>query len=416
MISGGVGRGLGARELSKLLIRVFPVEDVNRIPRGIHLAFPIRQIANLVSAENLPVGIVDKQKPKADAVVLHDAERLVGEVIDAAQLCEIGSPHRRLHRQAPVLQIGRHLFNRHGRGKIVALNLLTSDCPQELKLLFGLHTLCQRGDVQLLRHPHDGDEDLPGLLIKVLEKRHVELQLVKGILFQNAEGRIPRPEVIHPDLIAHLVEPADEGVHLVHVFDKGALRDFQVGELPRHAVLSGDPLDGIREVVMQKVLAGEVHRDRDQVAAPLLSLHIVAAYLLEHVEVQLVDLAGLLQDGDEPSRGDHAVHRIDPPHQRLTVADGCGHRPDHGLIIDLNPAVLQRLVKVPQDVKLACGVLLDAAVKPGIGGNFCLLDGFAGKSCLITGIGQSRAVVSKPNDPRLYGQVVSAIQLSHLGK
>ena len=206
--------------------------------------------------------MVGKKYRQPAAVIIHHAERFVREIVDAAQPGEIFPPLRLLCNKSPFLELNGQIPGRHRAEEIEALHLLTSDFLQELVLFLGFDALCQSGNIKFLRHAHNGSDDLFRPLVEVFQESHVQLQLIERVILQNAQGRVPGPEIVHPHIVAQLMKPTDERTQFLHIPDESALGNLQISEFPGHAVLLGDPVDGIREIIMQEILPGQIHRDR----------------------------------------------------------------------------------------------------------------------------------------------------------
>ena len=68
------------------------------------------------------------------------------------------------------------------------------------------------------------------------------------------------------------------------------------------------------------------------------------ADLLEHPEIELVEEPGLSKDRNKLCGLQESVDRISPAGQDLGSRDLAGEDPDHGLVADPDPALLDRLV------------------------------------------------------------------------
>ena len=104
VVPGRIGGRLRSFQLSELLIRIQSVKIVDRIARGIQLLLPVFQISYIVLGKDFPIGIIDKEKLHSDPIILQNTERLIGEIVNAAELRQVGSPHGQFQAQSLLLQ------------------------------------------------------------------------------------------------------------------------------------------------------------------------------------------------------------------------------------------------------------------------------------------------------------------------
>ena len=167
---------------------------------------------------------------------------------------------------------------------------------------------------------------------------------------------------------------------------------------------------------MQKVISGQIHRCRNRNDSFFHDLYIVFANLFKHIEIQLTDLAGFLQNRDKLSRRNHAADRINPPCQCLTIAHCSGHGADDRLIIDMNPAIFQCLVKIPHNMEFHRIVFLNIGIKPCICRDRSPGKGFTGQPGFITGIRQPGVRIVIFKDAGLHRQIIAVTKLIHPDK
>ena len=147
-----------------------------------------------------------------------------------------------------------------------------------------------------------------------------------------------------------------EGVDLLRqqllVGDEGGFRDLDLEQIAGEAGFLHHFRDRADHVVLLEIAAGEVERHRHDGDAQLLPAGEIPQHEAHHVEVDLVHQVVFLQRGDEAHRHQEAVLRVLPAGERLLVADLAGDGAGDGLIVDLQPALLDGLVDVLDDVAL----------------------------------------------------------------
>ena len=267
-----------------------------------------------------------------------------------------------------------HLAEGDGPAEVHALQLVAANAPQEADVLLRLHALHHCVYPQLQGHFHQLGQDDPalGAGVELAQEGHVKLNQVEVKGLQQVQGGIAAAEVVHPHLVAHGAQSVDLGAHILGILRHGALGDLHVQQVTAHAGGRHPPLDLLHHVAGGEVGPGDVHRHRHDVyAARRLLLH-GGQRLVHHVQIQFVDEARLLQRGDELRRGQQPLVRVNPPCQRLLVADAAVGRADNGLEIGLNPALAEGLVQMLQDVIAVVRRLqkggVEAAAAGGIGG------------------------------------------------
>ena len=106
----------------------------------------------------------------------------------------------------------------------------------------------------------------------------------------------------------------------------------------------------------------QVHRYRLNFDALLCELMKLPTNLLNDAEVKLCNPVRLFEHRHKNSRAQHALLRIYPPCQCLTSADPTGEAPHLRLIIRLNPALLDSLIKMHQHIITILVIMLYLAI------------------------------------------------------
>ena len=106
----------------------------------------------------------------------------------------------------------------------------------------------------------------------------------------------------------------------------------------------------------EQVAAAELQRRQvDRHLDRLRPARGVVARLLQHEGAELTDETGLLGDGDELRRRDHAACRVTPAHQRLAAGDRAGGELDKRLVVDLEITRMKRGAQVELKLPAVAG-------------------------------------------------------------
>ena len=251
-----------------------------------------------------------------------------------------------LPKDSQQLLVGQRL------GEIVALEPVAADAPEEIHLLLGLHALHQGDHGDILGHGDHGGDDPLGAEVHVRQEAHVDLQLVEDVILQGVEGGIAAAEIVHPDLIAGAAELLNDPGQDAALYAEGALGDLDVEHIARHPVFPGQGLDDGEHIRRLKVDAGEVHRDGDHRAARPLLPGIPLANFFHYMDIQVINLLGVLQRSHKLARRQKAEIRMTPAHQRLKSAEGPGNGVDDRLEIDLKLLVFNSLFQMKNEIVL----------------------------------------------------------------
>ena len=104
---------------------------------------------------------------------------------------------------------------------------------------------------------------------------------------------------------------------------------------------------------------------RDYCEAGLALVTNLVQHLLEHIEVQLVYETGVLERGNKVGRRKEPALRVNPARQRLLVAHPSAYRAHDGLVVYLNPVLIDGLVQMAhnmaQELELSYHALVEEA-------------------------------------------------------
>ena len=128
-------------------------------------------------------------------------------------------------------------------------------------------------------------------------------------------------------------------------------------------MLSSNRVDLGKNIADLEVDPGEVDRNGLDGNPPLVARGQHLADLVDNRQVQAVDQVGVFQNPDKDSRAENAFFRIDPPGQSFIAADLAGQAADLHLVVRLDPALVQGLLEVSQDIVAIDVLFPDAFVK-----------------------------------------------------
>ena len=200
-----------------------------------------------------------------------------------------------------------------------------------------------------MRHRDAGLHDRAArvTLLELTDERLVDLHLVDRQLVEAAERRVAGAEVVdgQPGAeCAQLAQRLDRVGPVLHEQRLGDLEDQAVRVDQRAVQLAGDRRPDAR-------LAHQpaTHVDRHRQAGRLLALVPRAqlrARFANDPERERDDHPGLLGDGDEARRRDHAASGVMPAHQRFDGGDRAAAHVDDGLVDQREVLARDRMVHV----------------------------------------------------------------------
>ena len=151
------------------------------------------------------------------------------------------------------------------------------------------------------------------------------------------QGRVARSVVVDGDRHAELAEALQAVQAAGRIRDQGALGDLELERVRRESVARQQSRDVVRQLCIQEVSHRKVHGDGQ--GMPLGTPACAGRQgLVEHMEGQWSQQAGVLGDRDELVGPDLAAHRMPPADQRLGPDD---------------PPVLQIDLRLEHDAELA---------------------------------------------------------------
>src|SRR5215470_17716977 len=154
----------------------------------------------------------------------------------------------------------------YGSAEKISLSELDPERFHLRELRIGFDTLCARHQVQCSRQLHDRADDRLGLrLVKLLDKRPVDLHLVEWKRGEIAKRRISDAEIVHRNGHAEILQLA-QGLEVLLGFpQQDTLGDFELQACRRKLRIHQRENRGIDDVAFGKLNRGEVDRDLDVV-------------------------------------------------------------------------------------------------------------------------------------------------------
>jgi len=250
----------------------------------------------------------------------------------------------------PLLRPARQRVRRHRPRDAEALCVVAADVQQQAAVLDALHALGHHRAVERLRQPDDAlhDGEVVAVLVHVADEGLVDLQLAGRQALQVQQRGVAGAEVVerefHPQFAAGGHQRADAG----DVLQRGAFQhlDFQHPGRQRR-VFRQQRRQALGEVVLLQMVGGDVDADRQRHALCLPGLHLRqrAAY---HPFAERDIQRAAFGVGQEVGRGQQALFRVLPAHQRLGADHPAVAHIDLGLVEQAQLALLQRLRQPPQ--------------------------------------------------------------------
>ena len=245
----------------------------------------------------------------------------------------------------------QNLIGRRGLHKIETLQLGTPDFLQKTDMVCRFHAFTNSINPQGNSHLHHfPEDDLPVFpFIKPPHETHVKLDQVKLHALQYIQGGIPAAEVIHPYLETLGAETFDLFFHVGKIAAHHTFRDFDNNQLPVNLRFLHKGADLLHQVTSVKVRPGKVNGNRQSLYTSFLGVFQAVQHLPYHAQVQLMDQHGFFQHRNKQGGHLHTPYRVMPAGQRLEIADLAVGGADDGLVIHLDPAFFNGLVKVVDD-------------------------------------------------------------------
>src|SRR5260370_20834262 len=113
--------------------------------------------------------------------------------------------------------------------KKVALQEIATECDEKIALLGRLHAFRHDQHAQLLAHRYHRTDHrlLRVVLVDVAHQGHVQLYELRLQSRKAREARITGAKVIDGDSEAHSTEFCNLRPYVLHLFERGSLRDFE---------------------------------------------------------------------------------------------------------------------------------------------------------------------------------------------
>ena len=233
--------------------------------------------------------------------------------------------------------------------EVIPLDVPASHGQQLVDLLFGL---CAFGDDQQSQlsghvdHRFDDFQPFAGIVLIEVDEFHVKFDHIDVDVLEHVQRRIRRSEIIHQHRDVVRMQLADGAFHFGQVPGHGAFGDFRLEQPSVDIVFVQQSGERVRHIHLVDVHHGDVHGNRHQIAALTFPTCQHPDHGTPYEHVQPGDLAGLLQCGNETSRGNHAILGVVPTSQRLRAHNGARHSIAFGLQIEAELVVVERAIDV----------------------------------------------------------------------
>ena len=234
----------------------------------------------------------------------------IGGHVDALRRIHPVGFFRRLHPEPGAVDEGECSLIHHGSSVVIALNSSAPDFSQEGNLLLRLNSLGQRLHAQHSGHGHNRSDDLPAAVVEMTEEPHVDLDHIEMKVVKGVQRGILASEIIHPHLVAGLLEPADNLRHIQMVPDHDAFGDFEAQHRARNLVMCNDLFDGVNRIGHLEIICRKVDGNGNQRQPVVHPVSDQSCHLFQHAAVKPIDKLRFLQNRDENFRVNHAQHRV----------------------------------------------------------------------------------------------------------
>ena len=228
-----------------------------------------------------------------------------------------------------------------------ALHEVAAHVFEHLGLFERLHTLGDDGRVQALQHADDRAEHHAAAILVHgrTHESHIELHHVHRHVFEHVERREPAAEVVHLHEHFALTHTFDHLIQAVGLLNERTLRHLEVQATHGQVVFALQFEEVLEQAVFKHLDARDVYRYGHRLAVG----HVAppagtATRLLPHKEVEPVNLAAVLQHGNELRGTDPPELGMLPTCERLRADDLSVHVVNLWLVPHLYLAVCQRVV------------------------------------------------------------------------
>ena len=211
----------------------------------------------------------------AVCVILHQQPDLLSVKMENRGRCLCGDIHLfrgiqqffllcALRADSLAVQGFQNILQDHRASVIISLDSAASDPLQKGDLLRRFHALCQRLYAQHLGHDHDSRDNLPAPVVKMTEESHINFDDIKVVIVERIERRIFVSEIIHPDLIAAVLELVNCCAHADPVAEHDPLRDFNAEQTAGNLHTLHQCLDRVKGIGDLEIIPRQIDGHRNQ--------------------------------------------------------------------------------------------------------------------------------------------------------
>ena len=240
---------------------------------------------------------------------------------------------------------------RHGAREMEALHEVASHVLEHFSLLERLDALGDDWRIETLQHSDDRAEHNAAAIFVHggAHEAHVELHDVDGDVLQHVQRRQATAEVVHLDhhvVFAHLFDDAVQAVGFLY---ESAFGDFEMKAAIGKLVFTLQFEEMLHQPFLEHLGARHVHRDGNRLAirdvAPTPG---VTAGFFPYEQIEIVNLAAILENGDELGWAYPSHIGMVPTRQRFSADDLAVRVVDLGLIpyfdLPVHESVVYRLL------------------------------------------------------------------------
>ena len=177
----------------------------------------------------------------------------------------------------------------------------------------------------------------------------IHLQDVPGDLPDQVQGAVADPEVIHGGVDPGIMQGAGDAFQVTEFHVRNGFCQFDLDEFVGNMMLIDDRQDAVCQVHVDQVAAGKVYGYTDDLAPFIQPAAQIPANLIQHVEIQLADVHGLLQVG-YIIRGHDQGSVAAPAAQGLGTGNAVIPQVDLWLVEDLEFMVFQSYGELGTDL------------------------------------------------------------------
>ena len=173
------------------------------------------------------------------------------------------------------------------------------------------------------------------------EEAAVDLEHVPRDLADEVQGGIAHTKIIHGGKDTALLQAGNNALQVAEFDIRCRFRELDLDVLMRYLMRVDGFHDMLQQVHIAEVLARQVDGYADGLAVLIEPSADVGTDVVQHIEIQLADILGLLQKRDELRRRDHGA-AAEPAAECLGADELAGLHIDLRLVIHTELPVTQR--------------------------------------------------------------------------